>query len=389
MIVLYGFRLGADVVPAHRPAPAGRHEQAAEHPYGGRFPRPVRSEKAEDLPLRHLEADLVHGNETAEGAAELVYLDGLFGWLHQRSFSAPLFLSCHEGDKDVFERRQDRPSSPQPRCRGEAMAATTASATPASSRPTCSLSPYVVTLLTPGTPAATSRACRPARVSISIMGKWSILLTCRGLARNQELSLVDEPDLRAPLRLVEVGRGDEDRHPFPQEVIEYPPEVPARHGIDAARRLVEEEDLGRVDERAGETQLLFHASRQIARETVLERGEVAESEESLDPGRSLLFRHPVKVRVEEDVFHHGQVFVEAEPLGHVADPFLDRLRVVQDRMARHPCLSAGRQQQAGKEPHDGGFPRAVRSDKPEKLPWRDLEVEMVDGHVVAEGLCQA
>ena len=109
------------------------------------------------------------------------------------------------------------------------------------------------------------------------MGKWSIRRHLPGLTRDQELSLVDEADLRAALGLVEVGRGDEDRHPFAQEVVEDPPQVPARHGIDAARRLVEEEDLRRVDERAGEAQLLLHAPRQVAREAVLERGEVAEA----------------------------------------------------------------------------------------------------------------
>ena len=129
MMLLYGFRLGADVVPADRPAPAGRHEQAAEHPYGRRFSRPVGSEKAEDLSLCHLEADLVHGNEAAEGAAEAVYVHGRIRVSASAVLnpSLRLFLSRHEGDKRVFEGRQDRPL-PRHLDAREAMAATTASA---------------------------------------------------------------------------------------------------------------------------------------------------------------------------------------------------------------------------------------------------------------------
>ena len=45
---------------------------------------------------------------------------------------------------------------------------------------------------------------------------------------------------------------------------EQVPELAPRHGVDAGRRLVEEQDLGPVHERAAERELLLHAARQRA-----------------------------------------------------------------------------------------------------------------------------
>ena len=66
----------------------------------------------------------------------------------------------------------------------------------------------------------------------------------------EELPLVDESDAAATLGLVEIGRGDEDRQPSSQELVEDPPEVAAGDGVHAVGGLVQKEDLGRVDEGA-------------------------------------------------------------------------------------------------------------------------------------------
>ena len=48
------------------------------------------------------------------------------------------------------------------------------------------------------------------------------------------------------------------------QLAEQLPELAARHGVDAGRRLVEEQDLRAMDERAAERELLLHAARQRA-----------------------------------------------------------------------------------------------------------------------------
>ena len=49
------------------------------------------------------------------------------------------------------------------------------------------------------------------------------------------------------------------------EPAEQIPELAARHGVDAGRRLVEEQNLRPMHERAAERELLLHAARQRGR----------------------------------------------------------------------------------------------------------------------------
>ncbi len=74
--------------------------------------------------------------------------------------------------------------------------------------------------------------------------------------------LVQQRDARAPLRLVEVRRRHHDGEPVAEELRQQLPELAPRDRIDAGRRLVEQQHLRLVDERAGERQLLLHAARQ-------------------------------------------------------------------------------------------------------------------------------
>ena len=62
--------------------------------------------------------------------------------------------------------------------------------------------------------------------------------------------LVEEGDPVAPLGLVQVARGEEDRDPGRDHLVEDEPEVAARDGVHAEGGLVQEEDRGVVNERA-------------------------------------------------------------------------------------------------------------------------------------------
>ncbi len=159
-------------------------------------------------------------------------------------------------------------------------------------------------------------------------------------AAGQQPALMDQGQAIAALGLVEIGRGDEDRHLLAQQLVEDPPEVAARDGIDAVGRLVQEQHPRRVDQRAGQAELLLHAAGEVARQAAFEGRQVAEGQQPLDPLVAALAGHVVDVGVEVEVLHHGQVGVEPEPLAHVADFVLDRLGLADDVMAGHPGLAA-------------------------------------------------
>ena len=66
---------------------------------------------------------------------------------------------------------------------------------------------------------------------------------------------LDDRDAVTVLRLVEVVRGHEDREPA-RQIVDQPPELPARQRVDTAGRLVEEDDRRLVEDRAAEREPL-------------------------------------------------------------------------------------------------------------------------------------
>ena len=62
------------VEAVHRGAPEVGVKQAAQHADGGRFPRAVGSQEAEDLALLHRQGNVIHRHEGAEGLHQVLYL---------------------------------------------------------------------------------------------------------------------------------------------------------------------------------------------------------------------------------------------------------------------------------------------------------------------------
>ena len=69
----------------------------------------------------------------------------------------------------------------------------------------------------------------------------------------------------AAVGLVHVRRRDDNGQAARLQVAKQIPEFAARDGVDAGRRLIEEQDFGPMDERAAERELLLHAARQRCR----------------------------------------------------------------------------------------------------------------------------
>ncbi len=80
---------------------------------------------------------------------------------------------------------------------------------------------------------------------------------------------MDERDAVTALGLVEVVRRHQHRHAGLRQRVDQAPELPPRQRIDAAGRLVEEEDRRLVQDGAPERQTLAPAAGQIARERIL------------------------------------------------------------------------------------------------------------------------
>ncbi len=254
---------------------AGRRQQAAEHAEGGRLAGAVGAEQAEDLAGLDLEADVVDGGEGAELAHQIADLDGVVAVVgapcvrpseSDRGAAAPRSPAVQQHHEAVLEARRDRRR------------------VDAGERAALGLDqPHLAALRhrvddvgiveqprleqrAPARPPAAWRGTRaPPRRSVTDCGGpcASTLPSCM------------TTDVLAALRLVQVRGADQHRQALVvDEVQDDLPQLAPRQRVDADRRLVEQQQVGRAHQRAGEAELLLHAARQPAGEALGERPEV-------------------------------------------------------------------------------------------------------------------
>ena len=177
----------------------------------------------------------------------------------------------------------------------------------------------------------TSSTARPANTFLSSATE----------PRATSAPLVEEGDAVAPLGLVQVVGGDDEGDALGGEVVDDRPEAAAGDGIDAARGLVEEDQARVVEQRAGEGQPLLPAAGERPGDEVLLAAEVRHAD---GPVEALGLRRPAQAvdpGEEVEVLPHGQLVVEAEALGHVADAAAHPLGVAGDVDPQHPAGAGG------------------------------------------------
>ena len=166
-------------------------------------------------------------------------------------------------------------------------------------------------------------------------------LSSAGVPRGDHPAVVHRGEPIEPLRLLHVGGGDHDAHRrSPRaDAVDQLPELPARQRVDAGGRLVEDQQVRIVDQRAAQRQLLLHAARQLAGRPVGKRIETGRGEQLRDAllrarlwagrtggRRSRGSRTRVKRRVQ----------VAPEALRHVGDARQARAAMLGDRACRRP-----------------------------------------------------
>src|SRR5579871_3203696 len=85
-----------------------------------------------------------------------------------------------------------------------------------------------------------------------------------------QLAAMQQTDAIATLGFVEIRRGDEYGDAVLNELVENGPEIAARQRVHTVGRLVEEENLRVMEQRAHERELLLHAAGKFARLAVAE-----------------------------------------------------------------------------------------------------------------------
>ncbi len=198
-------------------------------------------------------------------------------------------------------------------------------------------------------------------------------------SRGDDPPLVDHHNPPAVARLVHIVRRDEDGDPLPGDPADEAPEVAPGDRIDAGGRLVEKEDPRAVEEGAAEGEALAPSRRDILGETVARLRQAGHVEDPGDPFRPFLLRHAVHPEVEAEVFEGGQILVEGELLGHVADGVLHLFRLRDDVVARDLCLPRRGGEDPAEHPDRRRFPGAVRPEKAEDLAGTNRKGDSIHG----------
>ena len=210
-----------------------------------------------------------------------------------------------------------------------------------------------------------------------------------GTAHGQHAALVHEGDAVAPRRFVHEVGGDEDGDfVFTRHAQQVSPEHVARGRVHAGGGFVEDEHFGAVQAGSGELQALADTERQRSGFLFSDGSEVVLGECFADGGFAARAQ-AVEAGVQFEVLPHGEFFVKAEGLRHVADAHPGGDAACVHRRAKQAGAAAAGLQEAGEHFHGGGFAAAVAAEEAEDFAFFDGEADVVHGGEVAEGFGEA
>ena len=261
----------------------------------------------------------------------------------------------------------------------------------APSRRTCARSPNACTSRTPCSGASSSSGGLAPSIDTSRSCPAACLQRGRTVDREQT-PFVQQRHPPAALRLVEIRRRHDDRQPARQELGQQLPELAPRHRIDAGGRLVEQQHLRCVHQRACQRQLLLHAARQQVGTARAERRRAASSRGADRASRR--YRFTPWISAKKPMFSSiVRSPYRREALREVTDVRGDGavLAAPDHGRARAPCRR--RPEQSAREPDRRRLAGAVRTDEAEHLPRRDLERQAVQRarslHIVSDDAIKA
>ena len=225
---------------------------------------------------------------------------------------------------------------------------------------------------------------RPGRVNLQDrpVGEYLLQLPRRP-DRGQPPGMNDREPV-AVLRLVEVMGRHEDGDPRAGQILDEPPETPARHRVHTAGRLVQEDDGWLVQNRAAERQTLAPAAGQIARQGPLTSSQAGHFDDEFAPFGDPLVVEAVQPAEEPDVLVDCQQFIQGEPLGHVADAALHLLGIAAHVDAADDRGAGGRLEQAAEHADGRRLAGAVGAEEAEDFSLLHIEADVIDGHEPAE-----
>ena len=161
----------------------------------------------------------------------------------------------------------------------------------------------------------------------------------------------------------------------------------AQGGVEVGERLVEQQELGPLDERAGERHALLLAARKLGRAALQQLVDLNEGGGLLGAPARLRLGHLLELEREHEVLQHAHMRIERVGLEDDPDVAVARLDLV-DQGAVEQHLAAARQIDAGEHQQAGRLTAARWAEQGDELAVLDHQVHARDHHHVAEALLE-
>jgi len=142
--------------------------------------------------------------------------------------------------------------------------------------------------------------------------------------------------------------------------------------------------MRRVDDGAAEGEALFPSAGELGDAAIEVGANSGEVDDVVFALRGLRALEAIDAGVEVEVFLHGEVFVEAELLAHVADMLLDLGGIFDYVHAENGAGAGGWREESAKSFDDGGFTGTVGAEEAEDLTFAYLEADVVDRSELAK-----
>ena len=179
-------------------------------------------------------------------------------------------------------------------------------------------------------------------------------------------------------RLLDIVRDEDDafgRHaPRDPEVHKVAAERLRRQHVERREGLVEQQHVGIDHQRAGESDALPHAARELLGIGRLEPVETDEIDRLQRPLPPLGTRHALRLQAELDIAEHGEPGKEREGLEHHGDA----VRRAVDDVAAIGDAALGGRREAGDDAQKGRFAGARLAEDGDDLAFLQREVDMVE-----------
>src|SRR5688572_9568424 len=184
-------------------------------------------------------------------------------------------------------------------------------------------------------------------------------------------------------------RGQEDSHAFGLvQMLDVCPQLIAALRIESERRLVEKQDLRRMQQAARDLETPLHSTRKGLHVRVLPFPQLEQLEQQLNAFSADATRHVIQHAVQLHVLVGRQLAVEARVLKHYAER-APRFELIGDRVQPvEPHRPARRPLERGEHLDRRRLARAVRAEEREDLTLCDVERYTVNGFHLAECLDQ-